>query len=202
MDVDFPIFLAGLTVFAIMVAWGAASVITRLGARNGSPTKSSGSTPTRPPAPFRGRVWVLDGDTIRVGKHRVRLFGMDAPELDQRGGAKSKSNLIRLAGGADVKVEPLTMDCYGRVVAKVWRGDADLSERMVRDGYAVATSRWNRDYVPAERDARAARRGLWAFDQTDGIGDPSAHRAAYRSRGTGGPPGSRGLGTAPRRPSR
>lgn len=181
MNVSFPAFLAALTVFAITVAWVAASVITRLQTRNKGPKKSDGPTISRPPAPFKGRVWVVDGDTIRVGKHRVRLFGMDAPEMDQRGGAKAKSNLIRLAGGADVKVEPLTMDCYGRVVAKVWRGDTDLSERMVRDGFAVATSRWNRDYVPAEREARSERRGLWALDPVDGIEDPARHRAATLS---------------------
>ena len=183
MNVDFPVFLAALTVFAIVVAWLAATAITRLQIRNKGPTKTEKPAIARPPAPFTGRVWVVDGDTIRVGKHRVRLFGMDAPEMDQRGGAKAKSNLIRLAGGAEVQVEPLTMDCYGRVVAKVWRGDTDLSERMVRDGFAVATSRWNRDYAPAEREARSERRGLWAFDPTNGIEDPAAHRASMRSPG-------------------
>jgi endonuclease YncB( thermonuclease family) len=118
MNVDFPVFLAALTVFAIVVAWLAASAITRLQTRK-EPTAPSAPTISRPPAPFTGRVWVVDGDTVKVGKHRVRLFGMDAPEMDQRGGAKAKSNLIRLAGGAEVRVEPLTMDCYGRVVAKV-----------------------------------------------------------------------------------
>jgi len=114
MNVDFPTFLAALTVFAIVVAWLAATAITRLQTRSKGPTKTEKPAIARPPAPFTGRVWVVDGDTIRVGKHRVRLFGMDAPEMDQRGGAKAKSNPIRLAGGADVQVEPLTMDCYGR----------------------------------------------------------------------------------------
>lgn len=177
-DIDFPVFLAALTTFAILVAWMAAGLITRLQNRTSHSAKTPKPVSVRPPAPFTGRVWVVDGDTVRVGKHRVRLFGMDAPEMDQRGGAEAKSNLIRLAGGAEVQVEPLTMDCFGRVVAKVWRGETDLSERMVRDGFAVATSRWNRDYVPAEREARSERRGLWAFDPVDGIGDPARHRAA------------------------
>ncbi len=200
MNLDFPVFLTALTAFAIGVAWIAASLISRLQNPKGRAKKSATPSRTRPPAPFTGRVWVIDGDTVKVAKHRIRLFGMDAPEMDQRGGAKAKSNLIRLAGGSEVHVEPLTLDCYGRVVAKVWRGDLDLSERMVRDGYAVATSRWNRDYLPAEREARAERRGLWAFDPVDGIGDPSRHRASARSPRPGDPSEHLPPGEAPRRP--
>lgn len=132
---------------------------------------------------YRGRVYVIDGDTIEVNRSRVRLFGMDAPELSQRGGGKAKSHLISLAGGKAVRVEPVTVDCYGRIVARVWLGDVDLSGAMVRDGYAVAMGNWHRDYVASEREARAARRGLWAFDPRHGINDPAAHRRREAGRG-------------------
>lgn len=132
------------------------------------------------PPPFGGRAWVVDGDTIKVASHRIRLFGMDAPEMDQDGGAQAKSALIKLCGKRSVKVEPLCFDMHDRIVAKVWLGDTDLSEHMVRAGFAVAMSRWHRDYLPAERDARAARRGLWAECPETGIRDPAAHRAEKR----------------------
>ena len=51
------------------------------------------------PKPFTGKAYVIDGDTIDVGQARVRLFGMDAPEMSQRGGYKAKSHMIALAGG-------------------------------------------------------------------------------------------------------
>ena len=129
------------------------------------------------PRPFTGRAWIVDGDTITVERHRIRLFGMDAPELDQDGGHKAKAWLIRLARKGDVKVEPLCFDCYGRIVAKVWHGDVDLSERMVLDGFAVAMSGWHRDYNAAELQARSEKRGLWA---SDGIAEPADHRRRQR----------------------
>ncbi len=138
------------------------------------------TTPQPTPPPFSGRAWVVDGDTIVVDKRRIRLFGMDAPEMDQRGGTRAKTALIRLCRRERVTVEPLTFDCYERIVAKVWLADIDLSERMVRDGFAVANSRWHRDYLPAEREARAKRRGLWEDCSETGITDPAAHRAEKR----------------------
>jgi endonuclease YncB( thermonuclease family) len=127
----------------------------------------------RPPKPFAGKVFVIDGDTISVRRTRVRLFGMDAPELTQWGGWKARSHLIRLAGGREVAVEPVDVDCYGRVVARVWLGSQDLSERMVRDGFARGISAWCTDYGAVEFEARRQRRGLWA---AAGISDPAAHR--------------------------
>jgi len=129
------------------------------------------------PRPFTGRAWIIDGDTITVERHRIRLFGMDAPELDQDGGHKSKAWLIRLARKGQVKVEPLCFDCYGRIVAKVWHGEVDLSERMVLDGFAVAMSGWHRDYNAAELEARSENRGLWA---SGGISEPADHRRRQR----------------------
>lgn len=136
--------------------------------------------PARPvqPRPFAGRVFVIDGDTLRIGRARVRLFGMDAPELTQRGGWKARSHMIGLAGGREVAVEPVDVDCYGRVVARVWLGSVDLSERMVRDGFARGLNAWTVDYASAEFEARRHRRGLWA---TVGIADPAAHRP-WKSR--------------------
>jgi endonuclease YncB( thermonuclease family) len=75
-----------------------------------------------------------------------------------------------------VRVEPVVTDCYGRIVARVWMGEIDLSDRIVRDGFAVATSKWNTDYDSAELEARRYRRGLWADNPDRGISDPAAHR--------------------------
>lgn len=131
---------------------------------------------------FSGRVFVIDGDTIEVGQSRVRLFGIDAPETDQYGGRAARSHLIRLAGGRDVRVEPVAVDRYGRIVGRVRLGTLDLSAAMVRDGFAVAMARYHADYVHLEAEARAARRGLWGGR---GIGDPSAHRRRAAARPAG-----------------
>ena len=141
--------------------------------------------------PFEGKAWVVDGDTIRVKGIRVRLFGMDAPEMSQTGGDRAKSRLIWLAGGRVVRIEPMDLDCYGRTVARVWLGEIDLSEKMVRDGFAIATSKWNKDYDSAELDARRRRRGLWTNRPDAGIDDPAAHRWKTRERPL--PPSPRGV---------
>ena len=125
------------------------------------------------PRPFVGKVFVIDGDTLHVRNARVRLFGIDAPELTQRGGWKARGHLIGMAGGREVAVEPVDLDCYGRIVARVWLGPTDLGERMVRDGFARGLDDWCADYAAAEFEARRGKRGLWA---TVGIPDPAAHR--------------------------
>ena len=152
----------------LLAAWLVAGLLFRAALRFKRRRK-----PASPREPFAGKVFVIDGDTIHVRRVRVRLFGMDAPELTQRGGWKARSHLIACAGGRGVVVEPIDIDCYGRVVARVWLGPVDLSEKMVRDGYARGISTWCTDYAAAEFDARRNRRGLWAGN---GISDPAAHR--------------------------
>lgn len=142
-------------------------------------------TPTEVPAPFSGKAYVIDGDTIEVNRVRIRLFGMDAPELSQTGGYKARSHMIRLAGGREVEVLPCAIDCYGRTVARVMLGQIDVSERMVLDGFAVAMRRWHQDYVEAEEMSRDNRQGLWRRDPVNGIGDPAVHRRVEKATAGG-----------------
>lgn len=117
--------------------------------------------------------YVIDGDTIVSDGARIRLAGIDAPELSQPGGAEARSHLIRLIAGGAVRIEPLDTDRYGRMVARVHACCGDLGRRMVRDGYAL--SYFRADYRAEELFARKKRAGLWAGV---GISSPAAHRAA------------------------
>lgn len=116
--------------------------------------------------------YVIDGDTIVTDGVRVRLAGIDAPELSQPGGAAARTHLIRLISGRPVRLEPLGRDRYGRLIARVYTHRGDLCRKMVRDGYARAA--YGQDYVWEERRARKRRTGLWAGP---GISSPAAHRA-------------------------
>jgi endonuclease YncB( thermonuclease family) len=146
------------------------------------PRRGPRLVPPRPapfdPSPFFGRCWVVDGDSLEVDGKRIRMFGIDAPELSQDGGQAAKRHLIGVVARQKVRVVPRCIDCYGRIVARVWLGEIDLSDRMVRDGYAVAMPQFSRDYLPAERDARQKRRGRWHDDPVNGITDPTEHRRA------------------------
>ena len=116
--------------------------------------------------------FVIDGDTLVSDRVRIRLHGIDAPEMSQAGGAAARSHLISLIAGGAVRIEPLGTDKYGRMVARVHASCGDLGQLMVRDGYARAA--YGADYAGEERAARRSRAGLWAGP---GIPSPAAHRA-------------------------
>ena len=87
---------------------------------------------------FRGRVHVIDGDTIVIGKTKIRLWGIDAPELDEPWGQKSKWAMVRLCKGEVVTAICTGDTSYDRYVAKCYLNDGrDLSAELVREGLAL-----------------------------------------------------------------
>ena len=97
------------------------------------------------------QCYVVDGDTIRCGSERIRLLGIDAPELHgcprnrtcaPGGGQDSKRSLERMMGGA-LRIEPVTRDRYGRVVAQVYAGGRNLSCQQLRAGQAIYKRAWD-----------------------------------------------------------
>ncbi len=119
-----------------------------------------------------GRVRVVDGDTLVLSGTRVRIVGMDAPELAQvcerdarpwRCGTEARGRLQQIASAGDVHCTVKGQDRYGRSLAVCLVGPTDLGAAMVRDGYAVAFG----DYEREEEAARREKRGLWSgtFDR-------------------------------------
>ena len=110
---------------------------------------------------------VVDGDTLVTSAGRVRLYGVDAPEVGDSCGDDATERLRRLAG-EEVRLEdaPRLEDTFGRRLAYVYREDGrSIDAALVWSGYAVA---WRADgqhreeLAELERDARAAGRGcLW-----------------------------------------
>jgi endonuclease YncB( thermonuclease family) len=115
------------------------------------------------PDSFSGSAYVIDGDTLAFGDVRVRLFGIDTPEMDQSQGQASKAAMINLVRGQELEVRTVDTDNYGRLIAKVYlpNGD-DLAKVMVEQGYARAYTYFSKAYVGAERYARRSQSGLWA----------------------------------------
>ncbi|MEL6373741.1 MAG: thermonuclease family protein [Pseudomonadota bacterium] len=128
------------------------------GARRGQPV----------PAAIEGRARVIDGDSLRVGRHEIRLQGIDAPEGRQdcrRQGARwacgeRATTRLRQLTARGVNCRPLKRDQHGRVLAicKDRAGDV-INARLVREGWAVA---FGKRYRREEGQAKAAKRGLWA----------------------------------------
>lgn len=124
-------------------------------------------------------VRVVDGDTIwvdRGGEEKIRLIGIDTPEVDWYGGEaecfgeQAGRFLEGLLEGVQVRLETdrELLDPYGRTLAYVYLEDGRMVNLlMVRRGYAVVTiyppnDRYEGDLLDAERAARDAGRGLWA----------------------------------------
>jgi endonuclease YncB( thermonuclease family) len=121
--------------------------------------------------PLSGQAKVIDGDTIVLAGERVRLHGIDAPELDQTfpwrgeqvaGGMMALAALEALTAGVNLRCETIERDRHGRRVAKVFSPNGvDIGRRLVAAGWAFAYRRYSTDYIGAEDEARKARRGMW-----------------------------------------
>ena len=116
---------------------------------------------------------ITDGDSIRIGNTRIRLFGIDAPEANQNCafdgeewscGWEATNALANIVGKHWVTCIEQDTDRYGRMVAVCTTGPIDLSAWMVVNGWALAYRRYSKDYVKEEEKARNARRGIWRGD--------------------------------------
>lgn len=167
---------------AVLVAGGAWSACE-------GPESLSGSGDTEESASSSAVVErVIDGDTFaardRDGKDlgRVRILGIDTPELSRDGGADDCWAREATAAAEDhLRGRTVTLtgdpgqpdqDAYGRLlryvdVSEVGGATEDVSETLIRDGAARRTTepdrhQRHRAYVDAEEDARQSKAGLWA----------------------------------------
>jgi endonuclease YncB( thermonuclease family) len=95
----------------------------------------------------------IDGDTIKCDKERIRLLGIDAPELAGhcRNGRicapgdpqASKDSLAVGMGAGALRIETVTHDRFGRVVGVVYAGRENLSCWQLRRAMAIYKSNWD-----------------------------------------------------------
>ncbi|SLN31770.1 Succinoglycan biosynthesis protein ExoI [Falsiruegeria litorea R37] len=138
-------------------------------------------------ADLSGSVRVIDADTWDVGGTRVRLHGIDAPELDQtctrasgQGwdcGAWATQQVRSLYDGHAAQCTRVTQDRYGRMVARCRVQGDDVGQALVSQGLAFAFRKYSTDYVGAENHARSAAMGLHGAR----VVLPWDHRAANRT---------------------
>ena len=125
---------------------------------------------------------IVDGDTVEINEHKIRLEGIDAPEMKQQCkkeklkissiigftfyvnyncGDVSKENLGAKIFGSKIKCVSSGKDRYNRYLAKCFKDRINLNRWMVRNGYAVAYRRYSKEYVPDEEFAKENNLGLW-----------------------------------------
>lgn len=116
---------------------------------------------------------VHDGDTLTTCQGRkVRLFGVDAPELKQPFGRDARDFVIRLTQNREVR-----LDCVGKSFKRsvcrsaVYTGSGwlDLSTELVGWGYGFDSPKHSKGrYSGAEAFAQKMKRGVWV-DPAGGI---------------------------------
>jgi endonuclease YncB( thermonuclease family) len=115
---------------------------------------------------------ITDGDTIKILNKRIRFHGIDTPEKKQiciknskeySCGKEATNALKRKIDGKSVtcKVQN-NLDRYKRYVGVCFIEDVDLNKWMVRNGYAVAYTRYSKDYIEDENYAKKNKIGLWS----------------------------------------
>ncbi len=125
---------------------------------------------------------VVDGDTLAVNnlrddsENRVRLLGLNAPEISECGGEHSKKFLDELVTTKGIEFKKVGVDSFGRVVAKIVVDKVDIAPEILRNGMAKvddaskdhikADSKPTAEYLDvlrkAESEAKNAELGIWS----------------------------------------
>lgn len=113
-------------------------------------------------------ISIPDGDTLTVinssnKKIKIRLAGIDAPELKQKYGYTSRDYLRKITSGKKLTYKIHSKDDYGRVVAILYADDKDLNYEMIKAGLAWHYKYYykSKKYSEAEKNARKEKLGLW-----------------------------------------
>lgn len=176
-----------------MAGDGLDRVIERTPGGSGGPKRGGGR--------LKGRADTVDGDTLRLGGVRIRLWGIDAPEKDQTCRAEGLEWACgRLAEAAlrsratDISCREKGRDGYGRVLAVCFDGGADVNAWLVAEGWALAYRGSAGDYADEEEAARAARKGMhrgefiqpWEWRRGERFGQAGPDGPTAGSGGEGG----------------
>tara|TARA_B100001029_G_C15051463_1_gene451058 strand:- start:1709 stop:2188 length:480 start_codon:yes stop_codon:yes gene_type:complete len=117
-----------------------------------------------------GNVKVIDGDTIHIGKNKIRLHGIDAPERNQKCftsnnewdcGKASTNSLIGLINLRKVSCIILDQDRYKRDIGECYINNLNINKWMVQNGWALAYRYYSKKYVEVENLAKENNIGLW-----------------------------------------
>jgi endonuclease YncB( thermonuclease family) len=120
--------------------------------------------------PITGRATASGPDTLRMSQQDIRLYGIAAPEAEQRCGDSGRRSrcgqdaqrvLSSYVNGRSVTCKPRGKDEAGRVLAQCSDGAEDIGARLVREGHVWAAQGDPAGYGAQEAKARSAKAGIW-----------------------------------------
>ena len=115
---------------------------------------------------------ITDGDSLRSGKLKIRLFGVDAPEKKQKCtkmdgqqwdcGIAAQEALKQLVESApQISCKLMDVDRYSRLVMRCYAGKTDVAAALVRQGLALAYRQYSALYSKDENVAKITKAGMW-----------------------------------------
>ena len=112
---------------------------------------------------------VIDGDTIKLQNgERVRLLGINTPEMGQPYYEEATNRLKELIEGKTITLEKdiEDKDQYGRLLRHIYIDDTFVNLEMVREGYANVyvihpNVKYSSKFENTEEEAKNAKRGIW-----------------------------------------
>ncbi len=126
-----------------------------------------------------GRANIIDGDTIKIKSKKIRLFGIDAPEKNQKCkkpfvsinflnfqknyncGIVSLLSLKKKIANRPIKCVSKSKDRYKRYLGICFLDNLDLNKWMVKNGHAVAYKKYSYKYELQEKYAQENKLGIW-----------------------------------------
>ena len=117
-----------------------------------------------------GKAKIIDGDTLHIGMNKIRLHGIDAPEIKQnclynnkewQCGKESRLSLKQLINNKIVVCESDSVDKYKRFIAICFANKINLNKMMIIQGWAIAYKYYSLDFVNEENIARSNKIGIW-----------------------------------------
>ena len=119
---------------------------------------------------IEGKAKIIDGDTIHIGKNKIRLHGIDALEINQTCTIKEKTwecgiesylALKSIILNNKVQCEIIDVDQYKRLIGKCFVNKIYINQYMVQNGWAIPYRYYSLDFIDDEEAGKNNKAGIW-----------------------------------------
>ena len=119
---------------------------------------------------IKGKAKIIDGDTIHIGINKIRLHGIDAPEIKQTClinddvwdcGIESGKALKKFILEREVNCKIIDIDRYKRFVGVCFINNENINQYMVKNGWAIAYRYYSKQFIEDEEIAKKNKLGIW-----------------------------------------
>lgn len=121
---------------------------------------------------------IIDGDTFEIETgEKVRLIGINTPEISDIFGQEAKQHLADLIEGKTIDLQTdnfsADRDRYSRLLRYVILDGIDINKKMISDGFAFAYLKYHfekaNDYKEAQLTSSEANKGMWGNENKDEV---------------------------------